>query len=107
MFLNFGHTFGHAIERHYDYAIKHGVAISYGMLMSLSEGIALGITPKYLYEEVKDILIRLELVKEPLMKKEMFLSYISNDKKQSDGGLSFIFIKALEQPEIVKGVKFK
>ncbi|HLT00395.1 MAG TPA: 3-dehydroquinate synthase, partial [Acholeplasma sp.] len=38
MYLNFGHTFGHAIERHYDYAIKHGVAVAYGMLMSLKEG---------------------------------------------------------------------
>lgn len=107
MFLNFGHTFGHAIERHYDYAIKHGVAISYGMLLSLAEGITLGITPKYLYDEVKTILLRLELVKEPLLKKDMFISYISNDKKQSDNGLSFIFIKGLEEPEIVKGVKFK
>ena len=44
MLLNFGHTFGHAIERFYDYAIKHGIAISYGMLIALEEGEKRGIT---------------------------------------------------------------
>lgn len=107
MLLNFGHTFGHAIERHYDYAIKHGVAISYGMLMSLKEGIQRGITNPKLFEEVKSILLRLDLVKEPLLKKEQFTHLIDSDKKQLADGLRFIFIKELGQPEIVKGVRFK
>src|SRR5690606_33339409 len=76
MLLNFGHTFGHAIERFYDYAIKHGVAISYGMLIALEEGEKQGITKEGLYEEVKSILLRLELVKEPLLKKELFIPLI-------------------------------
>lgn len=106
MFLNFGHTFGHAIERHYDYAIKHGVAISYGMLFSLEIGTKLGITEKGLYEEVKDILMRLELVKEPLLDKTLFTKYFANDKKNLADGLRFIFIEHVGQPKIQKGVKF-
>ena len=32
MLLNFGHTLGHAIEQHYNYAkYSHGVAVAIGM----------------------------------------------------------------------------
>lgn len=32
--FNYGHSFGHAIESFYEYAIPHGVAVSFGMDMS-------------------------------------------------------------------------
>ena len=105
MFLNFGHTFGHAIERHYDYAIKHGVAISYGMLISLELGIKAKITPSYLFDEVKTILLRLELVKEPLLDKKLFVEYIGFDKKNLADGLRFVYIKGIGEPLIQKGVQ--
>ncbi len=107
MLLNFGHTFGHAIERFYDYAIKHGVAISYGMLIALEEGEKKGITKEGLFDEVKKVLLRLELIKEPLLKKELFIPLISTDKKQLADGLRFVMIKEVGVPEIVKGLKFK
>lgn len=106
MLLNFGHTFGHAIERHYDYAIKHGVAVSYGMLIALSEGVDRGITKPIVYEEVKSILLKLKLVKEPLLIKKDFIPYLVNDKKQLSDGLRFVFLKDYEKPEIHKGVAF-
>jgi 3-dehydroquinate synthase len=36
LLLNFGHTFGHAVEASSQYAIGHGLAVGVGMLMSLS-----------------------------------------------------------------------
>ncbi|QTN40003.1 3-dehydroquinate synthase [Cryomorphaceae bacterium] len=32
--FNYGHSFGHAIESYYQYAIPHGIAVSFGMDMS-------------------------------------------------------------------------
>ena len=42
MFLNFGHSFGHAIERVADFHYSHGQCVAFGSLMalSLSKGIA-------------------------------------------------------------------
>lgn len=105
MYLNFGHTFGHAIERHYDFAIKHGVAISYGMLISLELGIKAKITPPLLFDEVKSILMRLELIKEPLLDKKLFIEYIGFDKKNLADGLRFVYIKNIGEPIIKKGVE--
>jgi 3-dehydroquinate synthetase len=31
--LNYGHTFGHAIETHSQYALRHGEAVSIGMIL--------------------------------------------------------------------------
>ena len=31
MLLNFGHTFGHAIEQHHNYKLKHGYCVALGM----------------------------------------------------------------------------
>ncbi|WP_162163915.1 3-dehydroquinate synthase [Acholeplasma hippikon] len=106
MYLNFGHTFGHAIERHFDYAIKHGIAVAYGMLIALDEGVKRGITKKELYEEIKALLLRLKLVKEPLLVMKDFVSYIASDKKQLSDGLRFVFMSDYEKPEIHKGVIF-
>lgn len=98
MYLNFGHTFGHAIELKHQYTTyKHGEAISYGMLIALEIGISKGETPKYLYDEVKDMLLRLELIKEPLLSKEDYLEYIKKDKKFVNSTLKFIVIPKVGQ----------
>lgn len=94
MTLNFGHTFGHAIERAHGYeTYKHGEAISYGMLIALSIGVERSITPPTLYDEVKELLLARGLVRLPLLKKKDYVKAIRYDKKYRVDGLRFILIE--------------
>ena len=54
MLLNFGHTFGHAIELKMN--LKHGEAVAVGMLMAIKFGVDLGLTDSDIYSKVKQVL---------------------------------------------------
>lgn len=58
--LNFGHTFGHAIEAasHYSSLYSHGEAIAIGMIMASSLACRLGILKTADYKRLEDLLIR-------------------------------------------------
>lgn len=103
MLLNFGHTFGHAIEKHFNYnRYKHGEAIGYGMLIAIDIGITEEITPNELYDEVKGTLLSWQLISEPVLTKKRFLNDISTDKKNTADGFYFIFLEAIGKPVIRK-----
>ncbi len=90
MLLNFGHTFGHAIELEKN--LKHGEAVGLGMLMVLRFGIDLGITPIACYDEVKEILKLYELpFEEPEYK--TYLKEIAKDKKNLAGTIQVVLLK--------------
>jgi 3-dehydroquinate synthase len=103
MLLNFGHTYGHAIERKFNYeTYKHGEAISYGMLLAIEEGIRQKITPPHVYDEVKQVLFNIGLVKEPLFKKETLDPYILTDKKNTSNKFHFVCLKDIGESVITK-----
>lgn len=105
MYLNFGHTFGHAIEKKHQYeTYLHGEAISYGMLIALQIGIHIDETKQELYHEVKELLLKRGLVKEPLLEMEDYRDEIIHDKKFLADGLNFIIVT---KPGDVKIVKLK
>lgn len=102
MLLNFGHTFGHAIEKKHHYeTYLHGEAVSYGMLIALEVGIQLGETKQELYDEVKDLLFKRELVKEPLLNMIDYKDDIIHDKKILSDGLHFIVVTKPGDAKIV------
>lgn len=103
MLLNFGHTFGHAIERKHHYeTYLHGEAISYGMLIALEVGMMVGDTKVELYDEVKSLLLMRDLVKEPLLRIEDYKDQIIHDKKLLADGLHFIVVSRPGDAKIVK-----
>jgi len=90
--LNFGHTVGHALESVTKYKqFRHGEAIGYGMLAALAIGVARGITPKSLYEEVEALITQLGPLPSvaDLSAKDVFAA-IGRDKKVVNGTLHFI-----------------
>lgn len=101
MILNFGHTFGHAIEKKYQYqTYKHGEAISYGMLIAIEIGMSKGITPKYIYEDVKQVLEKHKLIKAPYIEANALLDYIKTDKKSMSDVFHFICLKDIGESVI-------
>ena len=89
MLLNFGHTFGHSIELKMN--LKHGQAVSVGMLMAINFGIDLGITDKAIYDKVKNVL---ELYDLPVIEID-YKEYIKEtlyDKKNLAGTINFVLI---------------
>ena len=90
--LNFGHTVGHALEAVTKYKqFRHGEAIGYGMLAALAIGVARGVTPKALYEEIEALITQLGPLPSvaDISAKEVFAA-IGRDKKVVAGTLHFI-----------------
>lgn len=44
--FNYGHSFGHALESTTDYAVPHGIAVSYGMDLANCLSVRLGLIPQ-------------------------------------------------------------
>ena len=101
MLLNFGHTFGHAIEVKHNYQIKHGVAVAHGMLIALQIGIKQGKSAN-IYPEVKKILNRLNLVEDQPYGYQELIPYLTNDKKNLADGLRFIYVDEIGKSFISK-----
>jgi 3-dehydroquinate synthase len=90
--LNFGHTVGHALEAVTKYKrFRHGEAVGYGMLAALAIGVARGVTPRALGEEVDALITQLGPLPSvaDISSKEV-LAAIKRDKKVVSGTLHFI-----------------
>jgi len=90
--LNFGHTVGHALEAATKYKrFRHGEAVGYGMLAALSLGVARGVTPQALYDEIVDLVTHLgPLPPVADISSKEALAAIGRDKKVVAGTLHFV-----------------
>ncbi len=95
--LNYGHTFGHAIESLTDYSVyTHGEAVSIGMVMAASMAERMGMLSK---DDKKDIINLLESVNLPTEKPSLnsndFLKSMKRDKKAQDGEIRLILLEGI------------
>jgi 3-dehydroquinate synthase len=107
MLLNFGHTFGHAIEKKRGYGtISHGVAVAYGMVIALDLGVKMGITPSKVAHDVKKLLSDKGLVHEPMMRPEDYVDAVIHDKKNLSDGLRFVFLEDIGKA-VIKTIRME
>lgn len=102
--LNFGHTFGHVIEKYFNYTVyTHGEAVAAGMYASLILGESAKITDKTISPRLKAVLEKYSL---PVfidgIDRESAKAIISKDKKNSAEGVDFVFIGEIAQPLVIK-----
>ena len=103
--LNFGHTFGHAIEAitGYKEKIKHGEAIFIGMYLAIKFSVFLKICKKEILEKytshLKNLKISYKLCDYNVrISSEKFLQYMRFDKKVKNNKIKLILVKDIGSP---------
>lgn len=100
-FLNFGHTFGHAIEGACGFGrLSHGEAIMIGMAYSLLLSENLGHTDKILTNQLIDFAQAQGYSFQPIHEHsfDTFMNYMQKDKKMSHGQLNFVLLNGIGNP---------
>ncbi len=94
MVLNFGHTFGHAIEKKYGYGgYTHGMGVAAGMVMALEWGEKNNITPVGTGERISKILKKYNLPTSAELEREELISAVGVDKKGVGSKINLILLK--------------
>jgi 3-dehydroquinate synthase len=100
--LNFGHTFGHAIENAVGYGEwLHGEAVAAGMAVAALVSHRLGRLDAADLARLRDLLVRARLpVTAPALGFERWMALMARDKKVSGGAIRFILLDALGRAAI-------
>ena len=100
--LNFGHTFGHAIEGASGYGTwLHGEAVAAGMMMAARLSMRLGAIDNDIVERLKALLIAAALpVEAPPLGVDQWLQWMASDKKADAGRLRFVLLDALGRARV-------
>ena len=96
MILNFGHTFGHALEKlHHFQELAHGEAVGIGMVLAAGVGEKLGITRAGTAERIRKVLVQYGLPVEDCFTKEEIIEATALDKKSDGETLQLILLKEI------------
>jgi shikimate kinase / 3-dehydroquinate synthase len=100
--LNFGHTFGHAIEAGLGYGKwLHGEAVGCGMVMAADLSYRLGLIDFVMKTRVSSLVAAAGLpTVAPDLGNERWLELMQVDKKNEGGKIKFILLKPLGAPTI-------
>jgi 3-dehydroquinate synthase len=95
--LNFGHTFGHAIEAGVGYGHwLHGEAVGCGMAMAADLSVRLGLIPEASSSRIRRLVERAGLpLRCPPLGADRYLELMRLDKKSEGGDLRFVVLEAL------------
>jgi shikimate kinase/3-dehydroquinate synthase len=111
MLLNLGHTFAHALENELNYKIRHGEAVSLGLLMAMKLSYNLGYAKKNDFNLLESHLksSKLPIKLKDLSNKKKWLSKnilekMQTDKKAYKGNIRFILCKGIGAAFIKKNI---
>lgn len=94
LILNYGHTFGHAIESATEYEIPHGIAVTIGMDMANTFSKAFGFIDEATFQELHVPLAQnYQGFARVSIPKEKYFNAFLKDKKHSDKGLALILMR--------------
>lgn len=103
--LNLGHTFGHALEALSDYRMRHGEAVSVGMVAAAKVAIALGLCGEEVEVRLISLLRRFGLpTRYQGYKPVQLWEAMAVDKKKRGGRLRFVLPQAIGKVVITEEV---
>lgn len=102
--LNFGHTFGHAIEALSGYGtFKHGEAVAIGMALASEFSAMTGLCGPGVDERIKGLLASLGLpVERPSFLTESWIESMKLDKKVAGSRMRFVLVKRIGEVTLVE-----
>ena len=107
MLLNFGHTFGHAIEAEQGFgALVHGEAVAVGMVLAARLSAALGLAPAVDADRLAAVLgaLGLPTAMPADLDAEAVLARMRLDKKNVSGSLRLILWRGIGQAFVATGI---
>ncbi len=103
MLLNFGHTFGHAIESSTQYKILHGEAVGIGMIIAARISNMLDLckkdVPEKIEQEIRDMELPVSINIPDIQRLSKSINY---DKKGQADKIELILLKDIGKPAIHK-----
>jgi 3-dehydroquinate synthase len=98
--LNFGHTYGHAIEM--QMSIKHGFAVATGMEIATEFSFEKGFIDLSLKNRIINLLKKYKLLDDRNIPAENIEHLIQQDKKKIGNEMNFVFIKDIGKAVVEK-----
>jgi len=102
--LNYGHSFGHAIEALTENSVPHGYGVLFGMDLINFLGVKWGATPSTLQKEIQDLIkkyfsnFKIEMEFTP----RALVNQVSKDKKMSLGKMNFAVLFGAGDIQIIE-----
>ena len=94
--LNFGHTLGHAIEKHMDFKMAHGECVALGCIAAAFISWKRGLLSMEEYYEIRDMFVPFNLpISIENIDKDAVLDLTKSDKKADSDKIKFILLKKI------------
>jgi 3-dehydroquinate synthase len=98
--LNFGHTFGHAVEM--QKSVKHGFAVAAGMELATDFSFEKGYIGQDEKVRINDMLKRFKLIGRIDIKEDQMEKLVLHDKKKIGTDIHFVFTQGIGKALIEK-----
>lgn len=94
--LNFGHTIGHAIEKYYEFDLKHGECVALGCVAAAFISWKKNWLTMDEYYEIRDMFVPFNLpISVELLNIDKVLNNIKKDKKAENNAINFVLLKKI------------
>ena len=98
--LNFGHTFGHAIEKQADYSLGHGVCVAMGMAIMARACAAKGLCSPACRDRLLRTLTAWKLPTKTAFAPETLFQHLLSDKKRRGQKLTLVVLRETGRAEL-------